>query len=261
MIASQRGGLWTWGVSAVAVLALSFLGVAPAVAEEAPSSAAPEDEAVDLFDAIEAGQVEARFIPRDERQARLFVKNVSDQPINVRLPDAFAGVPVLQQGGFGGGGGGFGGGGGGGGSQGVGGGGGGGRNNFNIAPEEVAEAKLTTVCLEYGKPEPRANMPYEIRPIEEFTTAPGVRELVKGLGYGEIDQRVAQAAAWHLNNGMEFERMAALRTRHANGLQSRYFSRQELQAAYAVVQRALELAEQNDENSQSPVSGRVPQGL
>ena len=82
-------------------------------------------ESVGLFDAIEAGRVDVTFIAKSDRAARILITNREKQPIHLRLPEAFAGVPVLAQ--FGGGGGGRGGGGGGlgGGGGGLGGGGGG----------------------------------------------------------------------------------------------------------------------------------------
>ena len=42
-------------------------------------------------------------------------------------------------------------------------------------------------------------------------TKPGVAELLTLLGNGKIDQRGAQAAAWHLANGMSWERLAQKR--------------------------------------------------
>ncbi|MBM4000931.1 MAG: hypothetical protein FJ297_15570, partial [Planctomycetes bacterium] len=97
------------------------------------------DKVVDLFEGMESGELEVRFIPRDAREANVLFVNKTGQPVTIKLPDAFAGVPVLRQaigGGIGGGGlggmggGGMGGGGmggmGGGGNQGMGGGFGGG---------------------------------------------------------------------------------------------------------------------------------------
>ena len=57
----------------------------------------PEDETVQLFSAIEAGQLEVRLIPKDSTQCQVLIANRSDRPLNVALPEAFAGVPVLAQ--------------------------------------------------------------------------------------------------------------------------------------------------------------------
>ena len=60
-----------------------------------------------MFAAIEKGDISVKLIPKDSTESQVLIKNETDKPLNVKLPDAFAGVPVLaQQGGFGGGGGG-----------------------------------------------------------------------------------------------------------------------------------------------------------
>ena len=53
-----------------------------------------EPVVVEFFAAIESGQVEATVIPRDSKKVTLQLKNKSDQPLTIRLPDAFAAVPV-----------------------------------------------------------------------------------------------------------------------------------------------------------------------
>ncbi len=78
-------------------------------------------EIVEMFAAMEAGQIGVKIIPKDSKLARIFVENKTDKPLTVRLPAAFVGIPALAQ--FGGGGGGMGGGGMGGGGMGGGGGG------------------------------------------------------------------------------------------------------------------------------------------
>ena len=65
----------------------------------------------DVLEAEAEGLVEVKYIPNDSRSAQIVVANRTDQPLTLRLPDAFTGVPVLAQfgGGIGGGGAGFGG--------------------------------------------------------------------------------------------------------------------------------------------------------
>src|SRR5262245_11635820 len=53
--------------------------------------------AVDLFEAVAAGTIEARLILRDETVGRVVVTNKTRQPVSIKLPEAFAGVPVLAQ--------------------------------------------------------------------------------------------------------------------------------------------------------------------
>ncbi len=52
---------------------------------------------VDLFDAMKAKQIEVKLIPKDSTQVNIFISNKTKKPITVRLPDAYAAVPVLAQ--------------------------------------------------------------------------------------------------------------------------------------------------------------------
>ena len=150
---------------------------------------------------------------------------------------------------MGGGMGGMGMGGGGMGGGGMGGGGmGGGGGMFNVAPEKVGKFKVTTVCLEHGKAEPRPAIQYEIKPIEIFTGKPEVRELCRMLGTGKINQRAAQVAAWNLSNGMSFQELAAKQLKFANGTRRPYFSQQEIQAGMQISAMAAKLAKQNQKS-------------
>jgi hypothetical protein len=190
----------------------------------------PADRTVELFEAIKAREIEVRLIPKDDTEARVLVKNNTKKPLNVKLPDAFAGVPVLAQN-LGGGAGRAGGGGGGanqsmgGGMGGMMGGGGMGMGMFNVAPEQVGQFKVATVCLEHGKKDPRPNIPYAIAPLETVTTKPGVKELLTAMGKGQINRRAAQAAAWHLANGLSWDQLASKRIPHLNGTSEPCISR------------------------------------
>ena len=235
------------GVASLLALCMVCAGV---TAGERAAPATPES--VDMFSAIDQGQIEVKLIPKDSTLCNVLVENKTDKPLTVKLPEAFAGVPVLAQlggmgGGLDGGGGSSGyGGGSGGGSQGFGGGMGGmggmgggmmGGGFMNVAPEKVSKFKVTTVCLEHGKSEPRAAIPYKIVPIEQFTQKKEVHELCKMLGYGKMPQRVAQVAAWALNNDMSWQALAAKRIEHANGTWQPYFHPMEIRAAMQVARR------------------------
>ncbi len=275
-------------VLVAALLTTLLIGAAAAAPRRSKAPKAgeynPAHATVEMFEAIKAGQVEVQLIVKDSTQANVLLTNKTDKPLNVKLPEAFAGVPILAQfgggglggGGFGGGGqGGFGGGGlgGGGGSQGIGGGlgggglgggggglggggfggGGGGGGLFNVAPEKVGKLKVACMCLEHGKKEPQASIKYEIKPIESFTDKPAVHELCKMLGSGQISQRAAQAAAWHLNNNMTWDVLAAKKIEHLGGAPSQpYFSPQELQAAIGIAAKAESLAKENKGPKKSP---------
>jgi hypothetical protein len=113
---------------------------------------------------------------------------------------------------------------------------------FNIPPEQVRQIKVQTVCLEHGKKDPRPNIPYEMRPIENYTSNRSVHELLKMFGSGALNQRVAQAAAWHLANDMSWEELAAKRIHHLAGNDEPWFSPYEIQAAMQLAQRATAMA-------------------
>lgn len=251
--------LRTLGFACTLVAATAM--TAYAAGPRAKTSTTPDAAtAVEMFAAVDQGQIEVRVIPKDSTKANLLIENKSDQPLSVKLPAAFAGIPALAQddGGFGGGGGGggggnqsFGGGGGGGGDFGDGGGGG----FFNVAPEQIAKVELTIVCLEHGKADPRPAIPYKIIPIEEYTSNKSVHELLKLLGRGAVSQRVAQAAAWHLANNMSWEELASKQLRFLTGVRRPYFSRNELAAAVRVVEASEKAAKKKPGKSDSMDQG------
>lgn len=241
----------------------------------------PDHPTVDFFTAIEEGQLEVKVIPRDSKRCNLLIKNVSDQAVNVAMPDAFAAVPALAQFGndpFG--------------------------NNqlgnnqlgnnpfanpnqggapqrlgvgnpfgnranmninngnpgqlnlpmqgrrddrrilapFNVAPEKVARLTLPSVCMEHGRKEPRPSMAYTVKPIDAATEKTQAHEVCRMLGRGEIDQRVAQAAAWHLANDLGWEELAAKRVRIVRHGHRPYFAPEELTRAKNAVDLAFAAA-------------------
>jgi hypothetical protein len=211
----------------------------------------PDDESVELFEAIENGDIKVRVIPKDSTQARVFIQNKTKKPLNVKLPEAFAAVPVLAQ--MGGGGQGMGGGGG------MAGGGGGG-GFFNVPAEKEGNFKVACMCLEHGKPEPRAAMAYMLVPIEKFTEKPGVKELCTMLGDGKIPQRAAQVAAWHLNNDMSWEELAAKKISYPNGDSEPYFTAEELHDAVSIVSSAMSQVEEKPAVERTPSPGETARG-
>ena len=72
-----------------------------AVGQTAPGGRSAAEPARDVLEAERAGEVEVRFIPNDSRSAQIVVSNRGDGPLTLRLPAAFAGVPVLAQMGMG----------------------------------------------------------------------------------------------------------------------------------------------------------------
>jgi hypothetical protein len=239
-------------------------------------SAEPREgyEAVEMFAAMEAGQIEVKLIPKDINQANIFVVNKTDKPLAVKMPAAFAGVPVLAQGfgggmgGMGGGMGGMGGGGmGGGGNQGVGGGMGGGGGGggfggggggmggggfgggaFNIAAGKVGKVQVDIICLEHGKTDPNPRVEYKIMPIESFSDKPEIAEICKMMANDEISHGSAQASAWHLANGLSWEELAAKdRVRLSNGYTEKYFSYRTL----LIAKQAIDVAAQRAKDTET----------
>jgi len=232
------------------------------------SVSAPASAVSDIFDAEERQQVSIRYIPNDSKSAQIIVTNRTRSPQTLRLPVAFAGVPVLAQfggggmggGGMGGGQGGFAGAGIGGGAQAMGGGGGGfggqgmngmggggmgqgGGGAFSIPPERSRVFRVPTVCLEHGKTEPSSRMAYTLVRAESFSSDPKLAIVLEGLGRGELSQKVAQAAVWHMASGLTWERLAAEKIDHPGGYPDEpYFSEAELLAAHRVVAVATQQA-------------------
>lgn len=235
---------------------------------------------VEFFAALDSGDLEIDFIPRDVKEATVIFRNVTDKPMQVKLPETFGALPVLAQG-FGGGMGGMGGGGmggggmggmGGGGGQGMGGGmggggmggmGGGGMGGmgggggmFRVEADKPRKLSAATVCLEEGKPDPNPRMKYRIVRLEEVNPSPEVAEVCKALGYGKIAQTTAQAAAWHLANGLSWDKLSTLPrvVSKYTGVEY-YFSSYDIQAAIRVV-AAVKVATSNleSESDSSPSS-------
>ncbi|MEX0671304.1 MAG: hypothetical protein WD060_12705 [Pirellulales bacterium] len=196
----------------------SMIFVADAPGRE-PRASTPVTPPQDVLEAQASGLVELKFIPNDSRSAQVVVTNRSDRPLTLRLPEGFAGVPVLaqfqnqQQGGAGFGAGGIGGtpqnvGGGGGQNAGMGIGGQGG-GPFSLPPERTKTLRVATVCLEHGKREPSPRVTYRMEPLEACSSDPRLQDVVSALADGRISQKVAQAAAWHISSGRSWEQLGA----------------------------------------------------
>ncbi|MEQ8788214.1 MAG: hypothetical protein RIC55_18035 [Pirellulaceae bacterium] len=258
----------------LSILACFSLAAGAHAADRAPydKEAAEGHTSVEMFKAIESGDIEVTLIPKDATEATILLTNKSKKPLAVSLPEAFVGVPVMAQfggGGFGGGGGGFGGGGGGfgggGGTQGVGGGFGGmggmggfGGGFMNVDADTTRKVKVKAVCLEHGKDDPSPRVKYEIKPISSFTDKAEVHEVCKMLGRGEVPQNVAQAAAWHLMDGLSWAELAA-KDRvfiRRTGYREKFFSRQEIMFAGRAIQVAQTRIKQNGDSQDTSLASQ-----
>jgi hypothetical protein len=242
-------------------LALGMMAFGAAlVAHEsaAASKAQPEIAAkeVELFAGMKSGDLDVQIIARSDHAGRVIIANKTGQRVNIKLPEAFAAVPVAAQ--FGGGGGGQGGGGGGGGGQqsggggfgggGQGGGGGGGGGLFSIPPEVTAKINVELVCLDHGLRDPSSSKPYKLVPAEEHVDKPAVIELLKAVGRGELEHGAAQAAAWNLNSNMTWDALAAKQTGTVRNIhRSPYFSVDQIRAGMAYAQEATRRAHEAEQ--------------
>ena len=234
----------------VALSALFALAMVPFAGPQNVGAAEPE--AIDFFDAVKDGKIDAKLILKNSKKGNLLVQNKGKQPLKIRMPDGFAGKPVLAQFQPGLGGGGLGGGVGG--NQGVGGnigGGGLGGGLFNVAPEQLKKLPVNAVCLEHGKKEPNPRIKYDVIPVSQWTDDVRVHELVRYLSSDKLNQRVAQVAAWHLASGMSFDELAAKTLKRANGNVQPYFSRAEIMAGVELVAVATERAQQRPKTDKS----------
>lgn len=214
----------------------------------------PAAESVEMFQAIEQGQIEVKFIPRNIKGGKIFVKNLTNKPLNVNVPEVIGASPVLAQ---------FGGGGGGdsdeGGLQSIMGsmdsGGGGGM--MNIPPEKVIEKKMETVCLDYGKKDPTPHVPYTLKNIDDLTDRPAVKELGRLLGDHKVDNKTIQLAAWMLNNDKSIQDLAKETWTHAGGHKTPAHSQAELMAAQTLARMAVQSAENRAKLQAAPAQESV----
>ncbi len=250
-----------------------------------------ETKQVELFAAIEQGLLNVTFIGKDATQANLIFKNEGLDPLIVALPTTFGAVPVLAQGfggglgggggglgggglgggglgggglgggGFGGGGqgvgGGFGGGGGGlgGGGGGLGGGGGGiggGGGLFRVEPDKPRKMTVATVCLNHGKADPNPRMKYKLVRLAEVNDSLVIEGICQGLATGKVSQNVAQAAAWHVANGLTWDELVRKPrvVSEYTGVEM-FFSRLEVQAAMRLAALASSEAERHTQSMSS----------
>ena len=57
----------------------------------------PSAEQVDIFAAVDAGQVTIRLIPRNAMGGNVLIENKTDKPLTVKIPEAVVGVSIHSQ--------------------------------------------------------------------------------------------------------------------------------------------------------------------
>ncbi len=150
-------------------------------------------------------------------------------------------------GGMGGGGmGGMGGGGmggmGGGGMGGMGGGGMGGM--MRVEADIPRKMTVATLCLTHGKADPNPRMKYKLVRLAEVNDSPVIEQFCVALAAGKVSQNTAQAAAWHVANGLTWEELVRKPRRISDytGVEM-FFSGFEVQAAMRLTSLASQEAE------------------
>lgn len=124
---------------------------------------------------------------------------------------------------------------------------------FRIEPDKSRKMKVPCVCLEHGKIDPNPRMKYKIVPIEQVNDDPRVAELCGLLGYGQVPQNTAQAAAWHLASGLSWnELMVKNRVESQYTGNIRFFNPVELRNAFqlsTLINRQYEQSQSSEADS------------
>jgi hypothetical protein len=95
-------------------------------------------------------------------------------------------------------------------------------------------------------------------PADEHLDRPAVVELLKAFGSGELDHQSVQAAAWHLNNDMSWDQLAAkLQGTRRSPSRPPYFTRQQIQAGVAYANESTRLAQVNAESYEQAKQERL----
>jgi len=102
-------------------------------------------------------------------------------------------------------------------------------------------------------------VPYKLIPVESYAKNAEVAEVLKLMTSGKLDQHSAQAAVWHLQNGLSWEALAAkIGAKHLNGTKEPYFTTEHLERALLATKVAVELAkEQPQRNPPTSVGEKV----
>ncbi len=116
----------------------------------------------------------------------------------------------------------------------------------------MVKIKLATVCLEHGKKDPSTRVEYRLVSTESYCSDPRVTELIRMIARGESDLSSAQAAAWHLANGLSWEELThKIGAKHLNGQTERYFTAAQIQLAKDLSQAAINRAQKANALSSS----------
>ena len=127
---------------------------------------------------------------------------------------------------------------------------------FRVEADKPRKMPVATLCLEHGKLDPTPRMKYKVVPLEVVNADPQVAEVCKMLGHGKVSQNAAQAAAWHVANGLSWQELMSkprVISRYT-GIEM-FFSQFEVQAAIRMVALAKsEVGEKQEPTSYASIS-------
>lgn len=211
----------------------AFLLTSPAPAAD-PSGPVPGDETnvetVQILDARNSGAIDLTVRGQGDDQVRVTLKNTSKKRLRVVLPPGLVassaagqpgalgggfqsmglGVPTSRAGSFGqfpGTGDGF---------HSVGVDGASATHGIVVGPGGSADFKVPGVCLNFGINTPTPRDKFELMSVEDYTPDPRARKALKSLSTLGTSNRVAQAVAWNVFNGMTFPQLAAQSVKRLN---------------------------------------------
>ena len=221
MLLASRRALLSLGVVAVCAGAIATALAADSKRPITKLSYDPSLPKIELFEGLDNGSLTAKVVPQSQFGGTVLVTNTTKTPLSVKVPEAVVGVQVFPQlGGMGG----------------MGGGGAaGGAGFFSIPAERTVSVPMTSVCLEHGKANPNSRMTYRLARPSDVSDKPELPELLRMVGQNKIDRGAAQAAAWHIANGMTWDKIAAEKFDHVGRPDEPYFSQDQLAAARMVV--------------------------
>ena len=228
--------------------------------EDQAAPAASEGLEVELFAALKSGQLQVVTVPHSYSVMTMRVRNNTRQALKVLLPKSFAAIPtarwqtqqalqrqgrvpslsdgyVIDPNG----------------SQGLAGslagpwvygapsGAPGGVNQpagdpnaplwWTLAAGQQMQIQVPCFCLEFGKPDPNRRIPYQMVELQDLNNRPAIQELLDRFSKGDLDQRIAQLAAWHIANGVSWQTLAQIKLPRSNGRGGGSVSPQELFSA------------------------------
>ena len=83
------------------------------------------------------------------------------------------------------------------------------------------QIQVPCFCLEFGKPERRirtGRIPYQMVELQDLNNRPAIQELLDRFSKGDLDQRIAQLAAWHVADGASWQTLAQSSSRVRTGV-------------------------------------------